>query len=193
MHHIRTTLAAATGILALSLASCSNANTDPGGTPDTPTGQTTSRPSSDTNAELEVTNPKDLASVSDPCQLLKPQQAQQLGTGNPHPDGQSAWGQATCTWEMNDIELTLTPDTVQGKGLAITMKKQGKTEPDEQINGFPVIEGTDTQTTCAIYVGTSATQVFTVFTSNGLDGKAPPCELAKQASGFVLSNLPPMS
>lgn len=188
MHHTRTTLATAISILALSLAGCTNASSD-----GTPPEQTNTTPSSDPNTEPEIANPKDLAAVTDPCQLLKPGQAQQLGTGNPLPGEQSFWGQSSCIWETGELEFSLKPDTVQGNGISSAMENESKTQPDGEVNGYPFVETSSTESSCALYVGPSEKQVFIISVTTDLDPATPPCELAKQASGFVLSNLPPMS
>lgn len=149
-------------------------------------------PASTTNADAgpRIANPKKLSAIADPCQLLKPEQAEQLGTGNPQPGRLSGWGQPTCDWEVNNFVVSLAPETVQGKGISVAMKNESKTKPDSDVNGYPVVEAQTGRTTCGIVVGASSSEVLTVFTSVPSASGKKPCDLAKEAAGLAMMNLP---
>ncbi|MCI2416023.1 DUF3558 domain-containing protein [Saccharopolyspora sp. K220] len=143
----------------------------------------------------EVSNPKNLEAVSDPCRLLKSEQLQQLGTTGATSHRPSAWGEDTCTWgvDADGLQVYLAPAVTTNYGLSSVLRTTGKSAPDEDVGGYPMVTSDPATFTCGIYVAVNADDVFTVVTDRG-DSERPEhqdtCAVAKQVASMVLSNLP---
>ncbi|MER7077653.1 DUF3558 domain-containing protein [Saccharopolyspora kobensis] len=179
----------ATGLLFLSLAGCGSATS---GQPVPSTaGQTTT-----VDDPFKVDNPRNLAAISDPCQLLSPEQLQQLGATSPVPD-RSPWGQGTCRWNNEQLSLNLAPDTVQRQGLKYTAKIFGDEQgnPTAEIDGYPAVHAGVSDLACTTAVGVSETEMFNVQFTAGSEGRnnpefSDPCAVSDRVAGMVLANLP---
>lgn len=188
VHTTRTPLALGAALLVLGLAGCATS-----GTPEPTPSQETSTSANDA---FHIEQPRNLAAVSDPCQLLTSAQVQQLSAG-PTAPGQSEWGQASCTWRNQQLRIDLSPDTVQNQGLEYTAKiwsDDGK--PTGQVGGYPLVHGGINDIRCSTTVGVSDTQTLTVHFTTGSEGRgnpeyADPCAVADKIAGMVLENLPP--
>ncbi|MGW3471131.1 DUF3558 domain-containing protein [Saccharopolyspora sp. NPDC000995] len=182
----RTTLIIATSAIALGLASCA--------TPGTPEPTPSPETSAAANDPFHIEKPKNLAAVSDPCQLLNQDQIGQLGAGQPEP-GQAEWGQGTCKWTSQLLTLEVAPDTVQGQGIKWMAKTAGDSgKPDGNVSGYPAVHIGETSGSCGTYVGTSDTELFLVNYQIGSEGRGNPeypCGMADKIAGMVLENLPP--
>ncbi|MDR7302854.1 DUF3558 domain-containing protein [Haloactinomyces albus] len=186
------TRAAAAAVLAAGVASCAGPGAE---TPEPTTGSETS-PSA-TKSPFSISQPKDLAAISDPCRLLTPQQVQQLGAGEPQPDGKSPWGQAQCLWDSQKLAISVSPDTVQGQGIrtaAFNNSESGK--PTHRVRGYPAVHSYPSDISCGTFVGTSKTDVVSVSFTVGSAGRgapeyADPCAMSDKIAGMVLENLPP--
>ncbi|MBB5155463.1 DUF3558 domain-containing protein [Saccharopolyspora phatthalungensis] len=191
VHTTRSTLTAAVSLLVLGLAGCSSTQ---GGEPEPNTGRQTISAASD---PLHIDQPKNLAGLTAPCQLLTPQQLQELGAGASEQD-KSEWGQAACRWRNQQLAIKVSPDTVQGQGLDYTAKiyGDGSGNPNAQVSGYPAVHGGVNDLRCNVFVGVSDKQVLSVSFTTGSEGRsnpeyADPCAMADKVAGLVLSNLPP--
>jgi uncharacterized protein DUF3558 len=186
----RSTLTAAASLLVLGLAGCSSPTS---GEPEPTTGGETT---SEANDPFHIDQPKNLKAISDPCQLLNPQQLQELGAGPPKPE-QSQWRQTSCTWRNQLLSINVAPDTVQGQGLRYTTKIVADGEPTAEVAGYPAVHYGISSGSCGTYVGTSDTELFLVYFQMGTEdfkksGFADPCAAADKIAGMVISNLPPV-
>lgn len=189
MHPLRTTLATFASVAALGLAGCSSSGSTETPPPDT----SSAAPTSETSSGVEISNPRDLSSVKDACQLLKPAQAQQLGLGPPKPAEDSPWGESSCEWEQDRLSIKFKPDTVLGQNISEIAKNAQKSSPDEQVDGYPVVLSQPGSITCGINVGVAEEQNLGVFSTVPASSGKQPCEFAKQAAGMAISNLQPES
>lgn len=179
MHPFRTTLVTIASVAALGLAGCSSSgSTEP--TP-APSETTSAAPTSEVGAELDIANPKNLASVKDGCQLLKPEQAQKLGATTPQPND-SPLG-PSCKWEQGETRINFTASTDIGMNFS--------GDPDGQVDGYPFVKKTGTETACGLGFAAADKQTLIVTAFTGSDSPTQPCELAKQAAVMAISNLPP--
>ncbi|WP_345238660.1 DUF3558 family protein [Saccharopolyspora hordei] len=136
VHTTRTTLIIATSAITLGLAGCA--------TPGTP--EPTPRPETSTaaNDPFNIDQPKNLAAVSAPCQLLSQNQLQELSAGQAEP-GESEWGQENCRWSNQLFAVNISPDTVQGQGISWMAKTAGDNgKPDANVNGYPAVHYAET-------------------------------------------------
>ncbi|MER7009875.1 DUF3558 family protein [Saccharopolyspora sp. NPDC000359] len=190
MNTTRTTLTAAAGMLILGLAGCANSTP---GVPEPTTGGETTSAATD---PFHIEQPKNLKAISDPCQLLTQQQLQELGAGGEPKPGESQWKQSECTWQSQQLTVTVSPDTIQGQGLRYTAKIVADGEPTAEVSGYPAVHVGATSGSCGTYVGTSDTELFYVDFSVGTDGRSNPefsdaCAAADRIAGMVIENLPP--
>lgn len=142
----------------------------------------------------KVSSPKNLKAHT-ACELLTAGQLQEIGaTATPKP-GKSVWGEANCQWQNGDINIYISPDTTQGKGLATVYQNMGgaDTFKELQISGYPAVRTGQESINCSIGVGTSDTQDFLIdLTVLGTKrtNHEDPCALAQKVGADVLSNLP---
>ncbi|MBB5159616.1 DUF3558 domain-containing protein [Saccharopolyspora phatthalungensis] len=188
MNTTRATLTATASLLVLGLAGCSSPT--PGAPEPTTGGETTSA----ANDPFRIDQPKNLKAISDPCQLLNPQQLQELGASNSEP-GKSQWGQDQCTWRNQLLRVNVAPDTVQGQGLRYTSKIVADGKPTAEVAGYPAVHYGISSGSCGTYVGTSDKELFLVYFQTGSEGRnkpeiAEPCAAADRIAGMVISNLP---
>jgi hypothetical protein len=186
----------ATACLALAaLTACSSG----GGTslPPPTTSSTTTAATSDSSSAPQVSNPKNIKGT-DPCQLLTTTQLVELGgTATPKKDN-SAWGAAECSWDNDNLGMTVAPETASGRGIAQTYSNRANFSSFQpsQVDGYPDVR-TDLQSlSCVIFVGVSNTQALSVsYTRYGATGAEymDPCGFAEKVAGMVLSNLPAAS
>lgn len=189
VHTTRTTLIIATSAIALGLAGCATPGTpDPAPSPETSTAA---------NDPFHIEKPKNLAAVSDPCQLLTSEQIQQVNAGPAEPD-RSEWGQSACRWSNQQFSTKVAPDTVQGIGIRWAAKIDGDDQgnPNARVSGYPAVHGGARELFCSTTVGVSDTQTLTVHFTTGSEGRAnpeyaDPCGMADKIAGMVLENLPP--
>ncbi|MEV0701823.1 DUF3558 domain-containing protein [Saccharopolyspora sp. NPDC050389] len=177
-------------VTALAVAACSQPES---GTP-SPTSAVPATASQDPGRPM-VRNPKNLEAVSDPCQLLKPGQLQQLGTSGANSHRPSAWGEDTCTWgvDTDGLQVHIAPSVTTNYGLSSVLQTTGKPAPDEDVDGYPMVTSDPATFTCGIYVAANSEDVFGVTVDRG-DSDRPEhqdtCAVAKQVASMVLSNLP---
>ncbi|MGP4014420.1 DUF3558 domain-containing protein [Saccharopolyspora sp. 5N708] len=193
MNRTRLALVTAVCITFLSIGACVQSES---GSP-LPVGTEPSTASKDVGRP-EVSAPKNLEAVGDPCQLLRPEQLQQIGTTGATVHGPSAWGEDTCTWgvDADGLQINIAPAVTTNYGLARVLQTTGKPAPDENVEGYPGVIVDPAMFTCGIYVAVSAEDVFGVAADRG-DSDRPehqdPCAVAKQVASMVLSNLPAQS
>ncbi|WP_010307180.1 DUF3558 domain-containing protein [Saccharopolyspora spinosa] len=188
VHTPRTTLITAAGLLVFGLAGCSES---PPQTP-TPSLKTTSAATD----PFYIERPRNLAAVSDPCELLTSAQVQLLRAGDVK-HGESEWGQPSCEWRNQQFSMTVAPDTEQGQGLKYTAKiwGDGEGKPTGAVNGYQLVHGGINDIRCSATVGVSDTQTLTVHFTAGSEGRgnpeyADPCAMADRIAGLVLENVP---
>ncbi|MGW1682614.1 DUF3558 domain-containing protein [Saccharopolyspora sp. NPDC002376] len=184
----RTAMTAAASLLVLGVAGCSAPT--PGEAEPTTGGETSAA-----NDPFQIDQPKNLKAVSDPCQLLNPQQLQELGAGDDPKPGESQWKQSECTWQSRQLTVTVSPDTIQGQGLKYTAKIVADGKPTAEVAGYPAVHYGATSDSCGAYVGTADTELLYIDFSVGPDGRnnpkfSDPCAAADKIAGMVLENLP---
>ncbi|MCP2262471.1 Protein of unknown function (DUF3558) [Streptoalloteichus tenebrarius] len=147
------------------------------------------------NGAPKVTNPKNLKAIADPCQLLTPQQLQEIGASESRP-GKSPWGEESCTWRNDNLNLAIAPDTTQNQGLSILYANKKSDSEETTVNGHPSLRYNKEGRSCALGVGVSDTQTFSISMTVLRDVKPEykdRCAFAEKVAGMVLSNLPPAS
>ncbi|WP_421671896.1 DUF3558 family protein [Saccharopolyspora spinosa] len=179
-------------LLTLGLAGCSSPT--PGTPEPTNGGETTSA----ANDPFQIGQPKNLKAVSEPCQLLTPQQLQQLGATTEGKPAQAQWGQTNCAWDNEQLTLQVSPDTVQGQGIRYIAKIAGDDNgnPTAKIDGYPAVHEGKSSGSCGTYVGVSDKEMVLVHFGVGSEGRSnpeftDPCATADKIAGMVISNLPP--
>ncbi|MCP2262473.1 Protein of unknown function (DUF3558) [Streptoalloteichus tenebrarius] len=145
----------------------------------------------------KVATPKNLKAIADPCQLLTPQQIQEIGAGEPRQE-KSQWGEAKCSWHNDNLVVSLAPDTTQGKGLSTVYANRDSLSNSEEttVGGYPGLRTGKISMACSVYVGVSDNQVFLGTVTVRRDAKPEykdRCAFAEKVAGMVLSNLPPAS
>ncbi|MER7014736.1 DUF3558 domain-containing protein [Saccharopolyspora sp. NPDC000359] len=148
------------------------------------------------NDPFRIERPKNLRAISDPCQLLSPQQRDQLASlpaGVPEP---TPWGQQACRWRNQQLTVSISPDTVQGQGLRYTAKVVADGEPTAAVAGYPALHYGISSGSCGTFVGTSDTELVLVSFQAGSEGRnnpeyANPCVVSDKIAEMVLANLPP--
>ncbi|GAB2732670.1 hypothetical protein GCM10027174_01530 [Salinifilum aidingensis] len=188
----RTTLGTTALLAALGLAGCA-LPADSGSQSEQPSSQAQSTPGQQQDAAPRIDQPKNLQAVGSACELLKPEQLQQLGLGTePKPD-ESLWGDSSCTWENDNAIVSLTQQNrIGAQGMYKNAKSFDEYHPAE-VQGYPA-NHTDRQSRlCTVNVGVSDSASFRVgFTRTG--GKAPemqdPCGFADTIATQVLKNIP---
>ena len=185
-----TLIVAACGLAVALLGACSQQT---GGDP-SPTTSSSPSSGSATSSTPKVDQPKNLKAV-DACQLLNSSQLHELGATATPTAGQSVWGEKSCEWGNDDINIGLSPDTTHGKGLSTVYANMSGTENflPMKIAGYPAARTAKQTISCGIYVATSDTQDFlvdlTVLGAKRADHEDP-CSLAQKVAADVLSNLP---
>ena len=105
------------------------------------------------------------------------------------------WGEKDCEWGNDNLNIGVSPDTTQGRGLAIVYENMSGTPSFQPLTiaGYPAARTSKQTISCSIGVGTSDTQVFlvdvTVLGTNRTNG-TDPCTVAQTVATDVLSNLP---
>jgi hypothetical protein len=181
--------AAACGLAVALVASCSQTEA---GTPSPTAGGGTS--AGGANTAPKVSNPKNLK-AHPACELLTTAQLADLGATATPKTSTSLWGETKCQWINGDIGVFLSPDTTQGKGLAITYQNKAAAPAFEPlaIAGYPAVVTGKQAIECAVAVGVSDTQMFLIdLTVTGAKraNHDDPCALAQKVGADVLSNLP---
>ncbi|WP_246025102.1 DUF3558 family protein [Saccharopolyspora antimicrobica] len=160
--------------------------------PKEPVGQTNPPVADD---PFRIEKPKNLKAISDPCQLLSPQQLEQLASLSAGVPESSLWDQQACRWRNRQLTVSIAPDTTQGLGLKNTAKNVSGGVPTGEVSGYPVVHFGKSAGSCGTYVGTSATELLLVSFQVGTDGRsnpeyADPCAMSDKITDMVLSNLP---
>ncbi|QUQ68260.1 hypothetical protein JJ691_60050 [Kutzneria sp. CA-103260] len=105
------------------------------------------------------------------------------------------WGEKDCEWGNDNLNIGVSPDTTQGKGLAIVYENMSGAPSFQPLTiaGYPAARTSKQTISCAIGVGTSDTQVFlvdlTVLGANRTNN-TDPCAVAQTVAADVLGNLP---
>ncbi|MCP2259161.1 Protein of unknown function (DUF3558) [Streptoalloteichus tenebrarius] len=140
----------------------------------------------------KVANPKNVGAVADPCQLVTPQQLQELGASEPRPDKTQAGGPA-CIWKNDNLRIRLVPYLNQGMGAVYANRVRFDNSAETVVSGYPGLRFNQVSLSCGVYVGVADNQVFsadvTVFREVRPEYKDR-CVFAEKVAGMVLSNLP---
>ncbi|WP_253670450.1 DUF3558 domain-containing protein, partial [Streptoalloteichus tenebrarius] len=147
------------------------------------------------NGAPKVTSPKNLKAIADPCQLLTPQQLQEIGASDPRPD-KTQTGEPACIWQNDNLRIRLVPYTTQGMDSVYANRARFDNSEESTINGHPGIRFNKVGMSCGVYVGVADKQVFSADVGVRRDVKPEykdRCAFAEKVAGMVLSNLPPAS
>ncbi|GAA0621680.1 hypothetical protein GCM10010174_45670 [Kutzneria viridogrisea] len=174
------------GLAAMLLGACSQrTHGDPA--------PTTTAATSTTSGAPKVSNPKNLK-AHDACQLLTLSQLQALGAPATGKERQSTWGEKSCVWGNDEVNIGFSPDTTHGTGLSAVYANMSGSENflPMTIAGYPAARTAKQTISCTLWTAPSDTQVFLVDLSV-LGAKRAnhedPCALAQKVAEDVLSNL----
>ena len=181
------------GALALSACSQGGSSTNPTPTADKPA--TSESAPSDPASQVE--SPLNLKAVSDPCQLLKPEQLAQLGGGGEPKTEDATTGNKACVWSGESVSITVEPDTTTGGGFAglrDTKANYANFEEIPKISGYPAARINRDDLLCI--VGTGVSDEDTLFVHVGKFGTtdpqhADPCAFGEKVFTEVIKNVPP--
>ncbi|MHA6800468.1 DUF3558 domain-containing protein [Bounagaea algeriensis] len=178
-------------LAALGLAGCVTP-TDAGSEDQQPSSPAESTPSQQQNTP-QIDQPKNLQAVGGACELLTPEQLQQLGLGGePQPD-ESMWGDSSCDWRNDNAMASVTQ---LNRTSPETMYQNAKTFDEfhpAKVQGYPANHRDRMSNLCSVDVGVSDSASFRIdFTRTG--GDAPemqdPCGYADTIATEVLKNIP---
>ncbi|GHH48169.1 DUF3558 domain-containing protein [Lentzea cavernae] len=184
-----------TAVLAFGgLAGCTGNST--GGTPTTPTetgaGQTSSTPTSDESPSgLSIAK-----YVSNPCDILKPDQVATLGSVRAGVASTKALG-PVCVWDGTDPIKNSGYDVsvTEGKDFEgmVTQAKENPVFVDKKIDGIRVVssDGTDGAMYCLTSIQVSKTDSVTVQIAAASDERATkkPCPETERVAQLIITNL----
>lgn len=183
-----------TGILAvMGTTACSPTGADS----TQPPSQAPTPPSKSAPSSIEVENPKNLKSVTDPCSLLSREQLAKLGMDAEPTREKSALGAQSCDWSGDEFAMTLTPDTVSGGiGDLYRENKSSSSFKRVSVEGYPGAWVDKTTILCRVEVGVSNNAMVSVdFASNATsdevaNGQIKPCKRAEEIAAMALKNIP---
>lgn len=186
---IRTTLTVLSAAAVLGLTSCSsNSTAESPDVPDTPADARSEASS------IVVENPLDLKAVSDPCQLLTPEQLAQLENPTEAEPTELEWGEKGCSWYGEQYGLELSPNTVSG-GFATIRQNQKSFDNYQEVEvaGYQAARTDATDISCSLWVAVSddSTLGVQVGKYDAYDDLPQPCELAEKIFPEVVKNIPP--
>ncbi len=188
----RTTLGTTAVLAALGLAGCATP-TDAGSEDQQPSSQAESTPSQQQGAGPQIDQPKNLQAVGHACDLLKPEQLQQLGLSTEPEQDDSYTGESSCDWGNDNAMVSATPkSTIGAQQMIETAKSWGEYHPTE-VQGYPAIHKDRQSRLCSVDVGVSDSATVRIdFTRYA--GDAPemqdPCGYADTIAAEVLKNIP---
>lgn len=145
--------------------------------------------SSETSTELTTSEPEEpdysLASL---CDLLSPEEAEQLGGSPEGEEGNSLRdGHTICTWAD---KTTLIVGFQEGPTTADVDTGPGITNTPMKIDGLPAVQSlnTDTVVTCDILVDLPSGRLVhtTVGVRTAGEGKYDHCQVAKQFANLII-------
>ncbi|SHH01208.1 DUF3558 domain-containing protein [Streptoalloteichus hindustanus] len=192
---MRGLLIISTALIAQGVVGCTSTTSGQAPTSSPPQSSVAASTTAAVDVVPKVTKPKNLKAIADACQLLSPQQLQELGASQPRPD-KSPWGEGTCTWRNDNLNVHLAPDTTQGKGLAIAYANRRNNSEATTVNGHPGLRSGKESMSCGLWIGASDTQALSISLTVLRDVKPEykdRCAFAEKVAGMVLSNLPAAS
>lgn len=185
----RSILITASAFSIIGLAACSPAQTD---TPESPE---TQHSTSETNPAPAVDKPKNLAAITDACQLLTTQQLTQLGAQATPKPSETAYGESKCKWSNGDLAATvaLNATTDTGPEQIFEMEEITDNFTRTEVDGYPAARVDEQSDLCRVEVGVSDTTSFSV-NYYKYSGDSPemqdPCGYAEKIASEVLKNIP---
>ncbi|KEI45462.1 hypothetical protein GU90_03195 [Saccharopolyspora rectivirgula] len=139
-------------------------------------------------------NPLDLKAVSDPCQLLTPEQLAQLENPTEAEPTELEWGEKGCSWYGEQYGLELSPNTISG-GFATIRQNQKSFDNYQEVEvaGYQAARTDATDISCSLWVAVSddSTLGVQVGKYDAYDDLPQPCELAEKIFPEVVKNIPP--
>lgn len=142
-----------------------------------------------------IKNPKILKSVDDTCQLLTPDQVDQLGAQGETNTETTPWGEKNCKWSNEKVSVTLSKNTVSGKGFSrIEERKDNFANFDRTtVKGYPAARINSKGNLCVVGMGISSESTLSVSVSkyNSTDPQHDdPCAFAEKVAAEALKNIP---
>ncbi|MHA6798559.1 DUF3558 domain-containing protein [Bounagaea algeriensis] len=187
----RTALGTTAVLAALGLAGCATP-TDAGSEDQQPSSPAESTPSQQQNAP-QIDQPKNLQAVGGACELLTPEQLQQLGLGGEPEPVDTLSGDSACDWSHDNGAVTVTPkSTIGAQQMYENTKTFNEFHPAE-VQGYPANHKDRQSRLCSVDIGVSDSATVRVdFTRYA--GDAPemqdPCGYADTIATEVLKNIP---
>lgn len=145
--------------------------------------------------EVSFENPKNLAAVTDACDLLTGRQLEQLGMKDEPEHKKATLGIAPCGWDGHAFGLSLTPDTKSG-GMAKLYRTDGygKGHERSEVSGYPAAWVERTDITCRVEVGVAESMKvgvsYVAYVTNAEADQVEPCEEGEKIAAMVLKNIP---
>lgn len=194
----RRLLIAVSSAAVLGLSACSQSTPADSGNA-TPAATEAQAPQEDQaqSPQEKIDSPLNLKAVTDTCQLLTPEQLEQLGGGGEPEPAEQPWPEMACSWEGDNLGIELSPDSTNGGGIE-RIKNNFAGEYDEVINvaGYPAIHIDVTDMTCTLSAAVSEEHVIGVGVAiyNKVEPQhQDPCAFADRVFTEVVKNIPPES
>ncbi|GGI68582.1 hypothetical protein GCM10011581_01900 [Saccharopolyspora subtropica] len=189
----RANLTAIAALAVLAAAGCSVPNSSGQNPPSSAASEPTS---SSSNPAAKVDKPKNLASITDACQVLTQEQLTTLNAVNakaPEP-GSSPNGHPMCQWSNDNFGLIVGVDNTTGLGTGYIVEKAESSNAElRNIDGYPAVRMDETNLLCRVEVGVSDKEHIAVdFTrhSDAVPEMQDSCGYAEKIASEVLKNLP---
>ncbi|GAB3283090.1 DUF3558 domain-containing protein [Parasphingorhabdus pacifica] len=182
--------------LALSLTGCAQSSEGTAeSAPDSGESAASTQPSEPTDPALRISNPKDLGTVTDACDLLTPEQLTALSAGTEAEPDTTVYGESKCSWRNDDFRMTVALNATTGTGPE-KIHEDGKASDNFQpteVDGYPAARVDEQSTLCRVEVGIADDQAVAInYSKRG--GDAPelqdPCGYAEKIASEALKNIP---
>ncbi|MDR7301501.1 DUF3558 domain-containing protein [Haloactinomyces albus] len=197
LQHHRSSLSIIGAMILLSVTACAQAG--PGSPESTstnePTSHSTQSASRKTNPASEIKDPKNIEAVTDRCQLLTTEQLAQLGARSRPSQDTAPWGEPTCKWSSDQVQVTLAANTVSGGGFSRIRgnKDEYANYKETTVSGYPAARVNFSSLTCGVFIGISKEDTFsasvTIYNTNEPQ-HSDPCVFAEKVATEALTNIP---
>ncbi|WP_243791518.1 DUF3558 domain-containing protein [Saccharopolyspora gloriosae] len=160
-------------------------------------GQQPAPPASDAvDPALKVESPKNLAGVSDSCQLLTAEQLSALGASGsePKPSINDQYKEPTCNISNDAFDITVDINTKNGGMTAANARRDNfdNFAPTE-VAGYPAAQINADSSVCTVAAGIADDQSIEVFYAKNAGGTPEmddACGYAKKITAEVIKNIP---
>lgn len=146
---------------------------------------------------LKVDSPKNLKGITDACQLLTPEQLNQLGADEPEiePSTNPQYQEPSCDISSDALKITIDINTEHG-GMTAANSRASNFENFEatEVDGYPAAQVNAAGNLCTILTGVADDQSIEIYyakNSGGTPEMEDPCGYANKIPAEALKNIPP--